>query len=81
MLQKQEVFKVIHKFKIIKAKNNNKNKKIKDHNQLLIIEQQKVKKKMDNRKLVMIKKQKIPRKNKIKKYKFNLNQNLKLMIN
>lgn len=80
MHRKQEVFKVIHKFKIIKAKNN-KNRKIKDHNQLLIIEQQKVKKKMDNRKLVMIKKQKIPRKNKIKKYKFNLNQNLKLMIN
>lgn len=36
---------------------------------------------MDNLKLVMIKKLKIPRKNKIKKYKFNQNQNLKLMIN
>lgn len=30
---------------------------------------------MDNLKLVMIKKLKIPRKNKIKKYKFNQNQN------
>lgn len=74
------MFKVIHKYKIIKAKNN-KNKNIKDHNQLLIIEQQKVKKMMKNLKLVMIKKLKILKKNKIKKYKFNLNQNLKLMIN
>lgn len=74
MLLKQVAYKENHRFKKIKAKNNQ-NRRIKDHNQQLIIELQKVKRMKINQKLVMIKKLKIQKRNKIKKCKFNQNQN------